>query len=160
MQRSHARSPRGQRAYGRKPGSKPRNISIIAALSLAKGLHLVTQLPKALNGDLFIGWVAQVLAPTLRPGQVVVLDNASPHKVQCVRAIVETVGCRLIFTPPYSPWYNPIEESWSKVKAYLRKVRARTKDTVMQSLREAVRLIDPIDVDNWFAHALQHRLHS
>jgi transposase len=93
-----------------------------------------------------------VLAPTLHPGQVVVLDNLSPHEATRVRELIEAAGCRLLLLPPYSPDFNPIEQAWSKLKALLRGLGARTKEALEAALTQVLNAITTADTQGWFAH--------
>ena len=153
LQRTHARSPRGQRAHGTKPGKRCDNISIIGAIGLEKGLHSVTRLPKALDKDLFALWLIMILIPKLKPGQTVVMDNLPSHKTKEAKALIRGAGCKVLYQPPYSPQYNPIEMAWSKLKAYLRKQAQHTEDGLIDALRDSLSTVEQLDVDGWFRHA-------
>ena len=93
------------------------------------------------------------MAPELQPGDIVIWDNLSIHKDPDVVAAIKATGARLEFLPPYSPELNPIEEAWSKVKTFLRVVKARTFDTLVDGLGEALRAVSPTDCLGWFEHA-------
>ena len=101
----------------------------------------------------FERYVEEVLGPTLRPGQVVVLDNLSVHQADRIRAAIEARGCRLLFLPPYSPDLTPIEQAFSNVKAILRRLGARARDDLVEAIRLAVDAITRDDALAWFAHA-------
>ena len=101
----------------------------------------------------FERYVEEVLGPTRRPGQVVVLDNLSVHKADRIRAAIEARGCRLLFLPPYSPDLTPIEQAFSKVKAILRRLGARARDALLDAIRQAVDAITRDDALAWFAYA-------
>ena len=105
----------------------------------------------AMNGPTFLGYVEQCLAPSLRPGEVVVMDNLSAHKVAGVREAIEAVGCDLWYLPPYSPDLNPIEKLWSKVKAWLRRVEPRTIETLHNAIADALRAVGIDECRNYFA---------
>ena len=105
----------------------------------------------ALDGDMFREYVAQCLAPTLKPGDIVIMDNLSSHKVNGVIEPIIAAGATVRYLPPYSPDLNPIELMWSKIKAYLRKLKARTKDALQKALTEALDNISTDDVLAWFA---------
>ena len=105
----------------------------------------------AMNGPTFLGYVEQCLAPSLRPGEVVVMDNLSAHKVAGVREAIEAVGCDLWYLPPYSPDLNPIEKLWSKVKAWLRRVEPRTFEALHNAIADALRAVGFDECHNYFA---------
>ena len=98
-------------------------------------------------------YVEAVLGPTLQPGQIVVLDNLSVHKADSIREAIEATGCALLFLPPYSPDFTPIEQAFSKVKAILRGLGVRARDALVEAIRLAVDAITPDDASAWFAHA-------
>lgn len=101
----------------------------------------------------FERYIEAVLGPTLRPGQIVVLDNLSVHKADSIRRAIEARHCTLLFLPPYSPDFTPIEPAFSKVKALLRGVGARARDTLLEAIRLAVDVITRDDAVAWFTHA-------
>ena len=101
----------------------------------------------------FTWYITEQLVPTLRPGRVVVLDNLSVHKAPRIRQALEARQCRLLFLPPYSPDFTPIEQAFSKIKAILRRFGARTKETLWEAMRVALEAITSEDVIAWFAHA-------
>jgi transposase len=107
----------------------------------------------AMDTDSFVWSIAEQLAPTLQPGQSVVLDNLSVHKAERVRQAIEARGCRLLFLPPYSPDCTPIEHAFSKSKAILRRLGARTKEALQEAVRLAIEAITRHDAAAWFAHA-------
>ena len=104
----------------------------------------------ATDGDAFLVYVRQVLAPTLKNGDIVVMDNLRAHKVTSVIETIQATGAKLWFLPPYSPDFNPIEKMWSKIKAYLRKVKARTKEELWQAIGTALKTITASDALGWF----------
>ena len=112
------------------------------------------------DADVFVAYVQQVLVSSLRSGDIVVLDNLSPHKMPAVEAAIHTAGAKVCFLPPYSPDLNPIEQMWSKVKAFLRALKARTLDALIAGIRDALRSVTPADATGWFSHcgyvATQH----
>ena len=107
----------------------------------------------AVDGIAFQVYVKEVLAPTLRPGQIVVLDNLQVHKNQAVREMVEAQGCELLFLPSYSPDFNPIEQAFSKLKTFVRKHKARTKQALDDVIAAALKVVTLQDVIGWFSHA-------
>lgn len=147
----YGRAPRGQRAVGTVPRNTPPNTTLIAALTTA-GLGPALLLDGATDTLAFETYVEQVLAPALRPGQIVVLDNLSAHKGDHVRALVEARGCQLWFLPPYSPDLSPIEEAFSKIKSLLRRAAARTRDALDAAIADALDQITPADACGFFAH--------
>ena len=151
MTRSHARSRQGTRAFAGAPRNWGDNVSIIGALGLAGPLASF-YLPGAVNGEWFLLYVREVLCPKLWPGAVVVLDNLSAHKAKAVRALVEAVGARLLYLPPYSPDFNPIELAWSKLKSHLRKAAARTTETLYTAIEEGLQTLSARNAQGWFAH--------
>lgn len=130
------------------PANYGSNYTLIAALSLA-GVQAPWLLEGALDGDSFRLYVAEVLAPILEPGDIVVCDNLSTHKVTGIAELVAARGARWEYLPPYSPDYNPIERCWSKLKTYLRKAKARTYEALEQAIREALATITEADLLAW-----------
>ena len=106
-----------------------------------------------MDTETFAWYITEQLVPTLRPGQVVVLDNLSVHKAEHIRQVIEARHCQLLFLPPYSPDFTPIEQAFSKIKAILRGFGARTKEALWVAMRVAVEAITPEDALVWFAHA-------
>ncbi len=106
-----------------------------------------------MDTDAFERYVQEVLGPTLRPGQIVVLDNLSVHKADSIRAAIQARHCDLLFLPPYSPDFTPIEQAFSKIKALLRGVGARARDALVEAIAQAVDAITHEDAGAWFAHA-------
>ena len=154
LTRLYARSRRGRRAYGTVKRNRGRNLTTIGAVTL-EGVQASFAFEGGTDGDgaAFLVFVREVLAPSLRVGQVVILDNLGAHRVEGVREAVEAAGCSLVFLPGYSPDLNPIEECWSKVKGYLRKVGARTRETLETAIGQALALVTPSDLRGWFGHA-------
>lgn len=149
----YARAPKGQRAYGQVPKNRGQNSSLIAALSLDEGVCAVMTLEGAIDGIAFQVYVKEVLAPTLRPGQIVVLDNLQVHKNQVVREMIKAQGCELLFLPSYSPDFNPIEQAFSKLKTFVRKHKARTKQALDDAIAAALKAISLQDAIGWFSYA-------
>jgi transposase len=106
-----------------------------------------------MNGEMFLAWVRQGLAPTLRLGEVVILDNLATHKVRGVRASIEAVGTRLLYLPPYSPDFNPIEPMWSKIKQTLRSHAPRTEEDLLRATKTAFNSISAADCKGFFFSA-------
>ena len=152
LMRRYGRSPEGERAVGRVPAGQWRQLTLLGGLSL-EGLIACMSIESAADTPVVVAFVREVLVPTLRPGQVVLLDNLAPHKAAEVRELIERAGCRLLLLPPYSPDLNPIEQAWSKLKALLRSAAARTKEALEEALTTAIDQITAADAHGWFAHA-------
>ena len=146
-----ARAPRGERACGQAPPNRGKNTTLLASMT-SLGMGPCVALDGATTKVVFEAYVEQVLAPTLRPGQVVVLDNLGAHKGERVRDLVEERGCELLFLPSYSPDFSPIEEAFSKVKALLRRAQARTREALLKAMGRALDAVTPEDATGWFAH--------
>jgi transposase len=144
-------APKGSRAYGSIPRNRGKNTTLIASLSLS-GVGAAMILEGSTNASAFEVYVEQVLAPSLQPGQIVVMDNLSAHKGQPVREAIQARGCQLLFLPTYSPDLSPIEEAFSKLKAFLRRVGARTREDLMEALSHALETITSQDALGWFTH--------
>jgi len=133
----------------------PRNhgtpTSLVAALTLT-GLGPVMTREGAIDTPAFVAYVQEALCPTLEPGQIVILDNLSVHKAEAVRSLIEARGCELLFLPPYSPDLSPIEHAFSKIKAFLRAVGARTREALEEAIRLALDQITPEDARAFFEH--------
>ncbi len=151
MTRSHARAPAGERAVAAVPKNWGDSITVVAGLTL-DGIIAPMMLHGAMNARAFEAYVEQCLVPELREGDVVVMDNLAAHKRPVVSELIERVGARVLFLPPYSPDFNPIEPSWSKFKAILRALAARTTDALQDGVRTALRAITPSDARGWFLH--------
>lgn len=153
--RRYGRAPGGQRVNQGVPLHSGPNVTLLAALT-PTGLGAAMTVSGAVNGDVFAMYLDQVLGPTLRPGDVVVLDNLPAHKVEGLAALVEARGARLLYLPPYSPDFNPIELAFSKLKTKLRQVQARTREALEEAIRAATEWINAHDAQNWFAHCGYH----
>jgi transposase len=128
-----------------------KKLTMLAAIAVS-GVSAEWVIEGALDGDAFEVYVKQVLGPTLRVGDIVVMDNLSVHKVGWVQAAIEACGAVLQYLPPYSPDLNPIEKCWSKIKTALRAAKARTVDELMEALKEALLSISESDAQAWFTH--------
>jgi transposase len=148
---TYARAPRGKRAYATAPRNTGENKTVIAALTL-DGIGALMRFDGGMTSARFAGYVRHILAPTLRPGQVVIADNLRAHHTASARAAIEARGARLLFLPPYSPDFNPIEHTFSKVKQSLRRAQARTDDTLRDATWTAFTTVTPADAAGWFAH--------
>jgi transposase len=146
-----ARAPRGERAAGAAPRNHGPNVTLLAALT-PHGAGPALTVEGAADRLVVEAYVGRVLVPTLRPGQVVILDNLSAHKGDEVRKLIEGAGCRLLFLPAYSPDFNPIELAFAKVKERLRRTAARTVDAVVAAIGEALDAVSAADARGFFAH--------
>lgn len=149
--RQLARAFPGQRAYGEKPNRKGKNVSVIGAISL-KGLLAQWSGLGAIDALTFEAFIAQKLVPQLWPGAIVILDNCSIHKSPELEALIAAAGARLIYLPPYSPDFSPIENCWSKIKSILRRIGARTYPDLLKALEDAFAEVTLENLLGWFTH--------
>jgi transposase len=147
----YAYAPRGERAYGSIPRNYGKNTTLLASLSLS-GMGAAMILEGASDTLAFEYYVEHILAPSLKPSQIVVMDNLSSHIGPKVRQAIQARGCQLLFLPAYSPDLSPIEEAFSKLKTFLRRVGARTHEDLWQALADALETITPHDALGWFTH--------
>jgi transposase len=151
MVRTYGRSAQGERCIGSAPGGHWKTMTGVAAIRL-DGLTAAATMAHAMDGDSFLVYVIHALVPMLRPGDVVVMDNLPGHKLAKVRELIESVGAKLLYLPPYSPDFNPIEMIWSKVKQLLRSIAARTIDTLHEAFNTAFAAVTLSDIQNCFQH--------
>lgn len=149
MTRRYGRAQFGRRVADAVPKNFGLNVTILGALSCT-GLDAVMTVEGATDTAVFRAYVEQVLVPTLVADDIVVMDNLSVHKVRGIREAIEATGARLIYLPPYSPDYSPIESCWSKLKAILRKAKARTQEALDEALTQAIEHISQSDAKGWF----------
>lgn len=149
--RRYARAPKGERAVASLPRNTPPNTTTISSMTMS-GMGPALIIEGGVNQGVFETYLAQVLAPTLEPGQVVLVDNLSAHKSARAEAIVRAKQCVLLFIPPYSPDYSPIELAFAKVKEYLRSVGARTREALQTAIAEALSRITAEDARAFFRH--------
>ena len=147
----YASAPGGERAVGKVPRNFGAIMTLIASMSLT-GMGPVLVLDGAADSAAFAIYVEQILAPSLRPGQIVILDNLSIHLGSRVKHAIEARGCRLLFLPAYSPDLSPIEEAFSKLKTLLRRAGARTREALQEAIATALDLITATDALGWFTH--------
>jgi transposase len=152
LTRVYGWAPHDRRATGSVPRNHGKNTTLVAALA-PDGLHEPWLIEGAIETDSFAWYITEQLAPTLRPGQIVVLDNLSVHKADRIRQAIEARHCQLLFLPPYSPDFTPIEQAFSKIKAILRGLGARSKEALQEAVRLAIEAITRHDAAAWFAHA-------
>jgi transposase len=145
----YSRAPRGQRAAGAAPRNHGKNTTLIAALSAA-GMGATMTLEGAADADAFVAYLTHFLVPTLAPGQIVVMDNLSVHKDERVAPLIAGAKCRLVYLPAYSPDFTPIEQAFSKLKTFLRRAEARTRETLEEAITAALATITATDAAGWF----------
>jgi len=151
MTRRYGRAPSGERVREATPAGHWSTLTLLGAMG-ANGMLASMTVESATDGDVFLAYVDQVLCPQLRPGQVVVMDNLSAHKVPGVRERIEAAGAELLYLPPYSPDFNPIEQCWAKVKQSLRSAKARTVEMLQSAIAQALTSVSPQNAAAWFAH--------
>lgn len=152
LTRLYGRAPSHQRAVGRAPRNWGTNQTLICAMQCS-GPVAPLVVDGSVNGDVFAWYVREELCPALTPGQVVVLDNLSSHHREEVRELIEERGCTLLFLPPYSPDFNPIEMLFSKVKAWVRSGDFREVETLIQAIWDGLSKVSLRDVFGWMTHA-------
>jgi transposase len=151
MTRLYGRAPKGERVPEAVPHGHWQALTILGALTTA-GVQASMTVDAATDTDVFLAFLPQVLVPTLRPGQVVVMDNLPAHKHRKVRALLRTRQCRLVYLPPYSPDFNPIELAGSKLKTFLRAAKARLRPTLEQAVGTGLGTITAQNAQGWFRH--------
>ena len=150
MTRSHGRCARGERLRMGFPHGRRKTTTLVAGLRMT-GMVAPMVLDGTINGDWFEAYVAQVLVPELRPGDIVIMDNLSSHKRAAVRERIEAVGASLMYLPPYSPDFNPIEKAFSRLKAMLRKIGERTVAGLWDLIGQLVDIFLPDECANYFS---------
>jgi transposase len=145
----------GERLRARVPRNWGKNVTLLSSMTLS-GMGPSVAVEGATTSAIFEAYLEQALVPNLSPGQVVVMDNLSAHKGARVRELIERRGCELRYLPPYSPDLNPIEEAFSKVKGILRKARARTRETLIETMGPALAAVSPSDARGFFEHRGYH----
>lgn len=153
----YAYSPRGHRAYTKVPRNRGPNTTLLSSMSV-EGMGPSLAVEGSTTREVFEYYVERVLAATLRPGQIVVMDNLTAHKGKRVKEIVEKRGCELLYLPPYSPDFNPIEEAFSKVKGLLRKAEARSREALVEAMGAALAALGARDARGFFEHCGYQRL--
>jgi transposase len=151
MTRLYGRAPRGERVSERVPRNYGAQTSLISSLSLA-GVEATMSIEGAVDTEVFDAYIEQVLGPTIRAGDILVLDNLAAHKASRVEQVAEERGARVIWLSPYSPDFSPIEMMWSKIKAAMRSAKARTREELERALEAALSLISEADCLGWFTH--------
>jgi transposase len=151
----YAYAPVGERAFFKIPRNRGKNTTLLTSLR-GGGMGPSMAVEGATTARVFETYVERLLAPTLKPGQIVVLDNLGAHRPKKVRELIEAKGCKLLYLPPYSPDLNPIEEAFAKLKHILRKIAARTKEALIEAMGRALGAISAQDVRGFFTHCGYH----
>ncbi len=152
MARIRGRAKRGQRCRAAIPHGHWKTTTFTAGLRL-NGLTAPMVLDGPMDGEVFLAYIKQFLAPELAKGDIVIMDNLPAHKVSGIRKAIEDVGATLLYLPPYSPDFNPIEMAFSKLKAILRKAAARTISELWDVIGKAIDQVKPDECKNYFAAA-------
>ena len=147
----YAWSRKGERAFGSAPRNWGKNVTLLASIT-AGGLGPCLAVEGATTREVFEAYLERVLAPSLKPGQMVVMDNLSAHKGGRVKEIIEGRGCEVLYLPPYSPDFNPIEQAFSKVKGLLRRAQARTRRALIEAMGVALSAVSARDARGFFGH--------
>ncbi len=150
MARLRGRAMRGERCRASVPHGHWKTTTFTGALRLS-GMTAPMVLDGPMNGAAFLAYVEQMLVPTLKPGDIVIMDNLPAHKSAAIRTAIEAVGAELRFLPPYSPDFNPIENAFAKLKAGLRKIAARTINDLWQAIADTLDTFTPNECANYFA---------
>jgi len=147
----YAWAPKGERARWSVPRNRGANTTVLSSMTL-EGMGSALTVEGATTSAVFETYVEQVLAPTLRRGQVVVLDNLSAHKGERVRELIEGRGCELLYLPSYSPDFNPLEEAFAKIKDFLRKSEARAREALVEAMGAAISAVTAKEACGFFEH--------
>jgi transposase len=148
-------APRGTRLYLPVPRGRGKNTTVLSSMTLS-GMGPSLTVEGATTARVFETYVKKVLVPSLRKGQIVVMDNLSAHKPKRIRELIEQQGCELFYLPAYSPDYNPIEEAFAKIKTLLRKATARSKEALVEAIAAALSAVSAADARGFFKHAGYH----
>ena len=152
MTRFYGRAAGGKEVVEYVPDVRYERTTILSSVRL-DGTMVPLCFDGPLNGKIFLTYVTTRLTPTLKPGDIVFMDQLSSHKVKGVVEAIEAKGAYVFYLPAYSPDFNPIELMWSKIKAYIRKVKARTKEALIIAIGDALNLVSCDDIKGWFKHA-------
>ena len=153
MTRRYGRAIGKARVYDYVPLNTPRNTTLLSSIRIEDATMVHKEISGALNGVIFLEYIRNDLAPTLRQGDIVIMDNLRVHKVAGVRQAIEEKGASVLYLPPYSPDLNPIEMLWSKIKAFLREQKARDAAILLDKIQEAYSTISIQDILGWFSAA-------
>ncbi len=151
MTRLYARALRGHRATATKPSARGQNVTMVGAIALSGVISALTY-TGGTDGLTFKTFIEKALVPQLWEGACIVMDNFSSHKVEGVRELIEAAGAKLIYLPPYSPDFSPIENFWSKVKQHIRSAAARTSEALDEAITDAFAAVSLEDIQHWFAY--------
>ena len=151
LTRLYGRAAPDQRVVDSMPQPSGPQTTTLAVIGWT-GITAPLVLPGAVNGTVFSGYIQHCVVPTLQPGDILFMDNLSAHKIAGLEELIRSCGTHLIYLPPYSPDFNPIEWAWSKVKTILRHLKARTFPDLIEALKHALLAITPQDIHGWFAH--------
>ena len=151
MTRLYGRAPKGERVNDYVPDMRFKRTSVLSSVRL-DGTMATIYFEGTLNGELFKEYIRSILVPTLKIGDIVVMDNLSSHKVKGVVEPIIQAGATIKYLPPYSPDFNPIELLWSKFKSYLKKVKTRSFESLENQVLPALNSISTQDIYNWFRH--------
>jgi transposase len=149
LTRRYGRAKWKERVRDSTPLNTPKTTTILSSVR-ADGKTVAKFFSGSMNGDLFLDYIQHDLAPTLHAGDLVIMDNLRCHKVSGVKKAIEKIGAQVLYLPPYSPDFNPIEMMWAKIKAILRKIKARTVDTLLDALPHVFQAISVSDIIGWF----------
>lgn len=150
MSRLYARAQGGKRANDAVPLNTGVSTTMLSSVR-ASGEKVYTTFSGAVNGERFKDYLRKLLIASLRPGDIVIMDNLRSHKVDDVAQLIASTGAVILYLPPYSPDLNPIEQMWSKIKAFLRMVKARTVDALLAAIPNAFAAVTVSDISGWFA---------
>lgn len=150
MTRLRGRAPRGERVYDTAPHGHWYTTTMISSIRVDGSTACMT-IEGSTTTEVFRAYVQHVLVPTLKDGDIVIMDNLSPHKNTDTLVLIEEAGATVKFLPAYSPDFNPIEKMWSKVKEYLRAAKARTENSLFSAIAAALKTVNKNDAENWFA---------
>ena len=151
MTRLYGRGKKGQRVRDYVPDCRWEAKSILSSIRFNGEIESFVY-DGALTGELFKAWVKERLCPTLRKGDIVIMDNLSSHKVTGIEEMIRSVGATVKYLPPYSPDMNPVERMWAKMKSILKKMKGRTEDELVQAIKEALDEVSQEDIAAWFRH--------
>lgn len=152
MTRLYGRAFGGERVREGTPAGRWKTLTLLSAIGTG-GLVATMTVEAPTDTEVFLAYLEQVLCPRLLPGQIVIMDNLAAHKVAGVRTSIEACSAELLYLPPYSPDFNPIEKAWAKIEQDLRKLKARTVEQLQPALAEALSTITPSNARAWFRHS-------
>ena len=145
-------APRGERLYLSVPRNRGKNTTLLSSMTTG-GMGPSLAVEGATTARVFETYVEKVLVPSLRPGQIVVMDNLGAHRPKRIRELIEQQGCELLYLPAYSPGHSPIEEAFAKIKNLLRKAAARSKEALVEAIGTALSAVTAEDARGYFEHA-------